>query len=69
VTVALTLREIEVMTWAARGKSCWATAQILGISEHTVDFHRDQAMAKLGVGQITAAVARAVELGLIRVEA
>ena len=53
----LTERELEVLTWAARGKSSTNIAVILRISDRTVNFHIDNAMRKLGVAtRIQAAV-------------
>jgi DNA-binding NarL/FixJ family response regulator len=50
-------REIESLTWAARGKSSDEIAGILGIGKRAVDFHIDNARAKLGVAtRIQAAV-------------
>lgn len=63
--VQVTDRERECLTWTARGKSAWAIGQILGVSEHTVNFHIKQSMEKLGVGNRMQAVVAAVRLGLI----
>jgi DNA-binding response OmpR family regulator len=50
-------REIETLTWAARGKTSAEIAQILGLSKRTVDFHIDNARDKLGVAtRIQAAI-------------
>jgi DNA-binding response OmpR family regulator len=46
--VQLNPREIEILTWAARGKTSAEIAQILGLSKRTVDFHADNARTKLG---------------------
>lgn len=46
--VALSEREIETLTWAARGKTSAEIAQIVGLSKRTVDFHIDNARDKLG---------------------
>jgi len=35
----LTPRESEVLKWCAAGKSNWSIGEILGITEHGVDFH------------------------------
>jgi len=40
-------REVETLTWAARGKTSAEIAQILGLSKRTVDFHIDNARVKL----------------------
>jgi DNA-binding response OmpR family regulator len=41
-------REVETLTWAARGKTSAEIAMILGLSKRTVDFHIDNARIKLG---------------------
>lgn len=53
----LSPREFECLVWAARGKSAWATAKILGISDATVRFHLAQVRAKLGVTTTRQAIA------------
>jgi DNA-binding response OmpR family regulator len=40
--VDLNEREVETLTWAARGKTSAEIAQILGLSKRTVDFHIDK---------------------------
>lgn len=62
---ALTVREREMLLWAARGKSCWDTGVILGLSEHTVRFHLRNAMEKLQTASKIVAVVKAITLGLI----
>lgn len=64
--VALNDREVETLTWAARGKTSAEIAQILGVSKRTVDFHIDNARAKLGASTrveaaIKAATGRLIE--------
>jgi DNA-binding response OmpR family regulator len=63
--VELTDRETEALTWSARGKTSDDIAQILGLSRRTVDFHLDNARAKLGVATRIEAVATAVAANLI----
>lgn len=55
--VSLTQREYDCLQWAARGKSAWATGQILGIKERTAAFHLDNAKKKLGVRSQNQAIA------------
>lgn len=45
----LTMRERECLTWAADGKTSNEIAQLLGISDNTVNFHLNNAMQKLDV--------------------
>ena len=61
----LSPREVETLRWSAVGKTSWEISMILGISERTVNFHLQQAAAKLRVKGRRAACARAVALGLI----
>jgi len=50
-------REVETLTWAARGKTSAEIAQILGLTKRTVDFHIDNARIKLGAAnRIEAAI-------------
>jgi DNA-binding CsgD family transcriptional regulator len=44
----LSQREIACLKWSAEGKTSWETAQILGITERTVNFHNHNAMEKIG---------------------
>lgn len=61
----LTCREIEVLRWAADGKTLNEVADILCLSVETVKFHTRNAAVKLGAANRTAAVARAALLGLL----
>jgi DNA-binding CsgD family transcriptional regulator len=45
----LTERERECLSWAADGKTSNEIAQLLGLSEPTVNFHMNNAMRKLDV--------------------
>jgi DNA-binding CsgD family transcriptional regulator len=56
-THLLTPRELEVLTWAARGKSSWEIGVILGIAKRTADEHIQTATRKLGAATRTEAVA------------
>jgi DNA-binding NarL/FixJ family response regulator len=57
--VDLNEREIEALTWVARGKTSSEIATILGLAKRTVDFHLENARVKLGVGTRTEAVIKA----------
>lgn len=59
----LTDREAAVLRWAADGKTSEQTADILGISERTVNFHINNAAAKLGANNKLSAAVRAAVLG------
>ena len=63
--VQLNDREIETLTWAARGKTSGEIAKILGLTKRTVDFHIDNARTKLGAATRTEAVVKAASGRLI----
>jgi DNA-binding NarL/FixJ family response regulator len=62
---ALTPRELEVLSLLAEGLPNKTVASRLGISEHTVKFHVNAVMSKLGAQSRTEAVVRATRMGLI----
>ena len=62
---ALTRREVEILTWIARGKSNADIAQIVGISPHTVDTYCRRVMSKLDTSSRTTAAVRASQGGLL----
>ncbi len=61
----LTSREVEVLKWTADGKSSNEIADLLCISENTVNFHIKNSVVKLRAANRTAAVVRAAMLGLL----
>ncbi|WP_414501764.1 LuxR C-terminal-related transcriptional regulator [Zymobacter sp. IVIA_5232.4 C2] len=63
--VQLSLREKEILRWSGDGKTLDQIAQILNISASTVNFHMRNAMLKLDAPNKTAAVVRAIFLGLL----
>ena len=63
--VGLREREVETLTWAARGKTFWEIGEILGLSKRTVEFHLDNARRKLGVATRTQALIKAATGHLI----
>src|SRR6202051_4889869 len=63
--IELNDREIEVLTWVARGKTSVEIAQIIGLTKRTIDFHIDNARAKLGAATRTEAVIKATTGRLI----
>jgi len=58
-------REVEVLTWVARGKTSAEIAQIIGLTKRTIDFHIDNARTKLGAATRTEAVIKAASGRLI----
>ena len=52
-------REIEALTWVARGKTSAEIADLIGITRRTVDFHLDNARIKLGAATRTEAAIKA----------
>jgi len=60
-------REIETLTWVARGKTSVEIAQILGLTKRTVDFHLDNARIKLGATTRTQAAIKAAAGRLIEI--
>jgi DNA-binding NarL/FixJ family response regulator len=63
--ILLNDREVEVLTWVARGKTSAEIAQILGLTKRTVDFHTDNARNKLGAATRTEAAIKAASGKLI----
>jgi DNA-binding NarL/FixJ family response regulator len=63
--VDLSERELETLTWAARGKTSAEIARILDLTKRTVDFHIDNARLKLGVATRIQAAIKATSCRLI----
>ena len=61
----LTDRQRECVVWAARGRSDWEIAHILGISHETVIRHLKQARERYGVGKRTLLAVHALFDGTI----
>ena len=64
-TNGLSPRELECLTWAARGKTAEDCGLILGRSPETVRIHLKHAIRKLNAANTTHAVAKAILLELI----
>jgi len=64
--VHLREREVETLTWAARGKTFEEIGTILSLSKRTVEFHLDNARRKLGVATRTQALIKAAAGRLIQ---
>lgn len=63
--IALTPRELEVVSLLREGFTNTEIGRLLGISTHTVKVHVAGIIEKLGVADRTQAVARAFDLGLL----
>src|SRR5712671_423540 len=63
--VELNDREVETLTWVARGRTSAELAHILGLTKRTIDFHIDNARTKLGAATRTQAVIKATTGRLI----
>ncbi len=63
--LSLTIRETDVLTWVARGKTYWEIGQILGIKEDTVKKFMQRIFNLLNVSNNTHAVSKAIINGLI----
>lgn len=61
----LTEREKGCLSWTAEGKTSIEIAEILGLSEHTVNHYLNRAAKKLGSVNRTQAVAKALRRGWI----
>jgi len=64
---ALTPREMDVLRLLAEGLHNREIAERLAINERTVKYHVSAIIAKLEAGNRTAAVMRAIEIGLVSV--
>jgi DNA-binding response OmpR family regulator len=63
--IGLREREVETLTWAARGKTFEEIGTILSLSKRTVEFHLENARRKLGVATRTQALIKAATGNLI----
>ncbi len=61
----LSMRELEILKWAAIGKTSWEISSIFNISERTVNFHLTNIAKKLGVTGRRAACSVAIARGII----
>ncbi|MEK9944831.1 MAG: helix-turn-helix domain-containing protein [Alphaproteobacteria bacterium] len=60
----LSPRETECLEWTAQGKTTWEIAQILCLSDSTVNYYIRNAMKKLAVHTKAHAVSKAAVLGM-----
>jgi LuxR family quorum sensing-dependent transcriptional regulator len=59
-TRALSVREADVVAWAARGKTTWETSQVMALPERTVKWLLSEAQRKLDANNKTSTVAKAL---------
>ena len=64
-TLALTVREIEVLKLIADGARTKGIAAILGVSIKTVEFHKTKLYSKIGANNMVAAVRWAMRTGYV----
>jgi LuxR family quorum-sensing system transcriptional regulator SolR len=58
-------RELEVLRWTADGKTSSEIGEIMNIAERTVNFHVNNAVAKLKAGNKTSAAIKAAMFGFL----
>ena len=63
--VQLSEREKEVLRWTGDGKTADEIAQILNLSNSTINFHLRKAMFKLNAPNKTSAIVKAIYLNLL----
>ncbi len=61
----LSPRELDALRWAAKGKTYWETAAILGVSYASVHTYINSLRLKMNAVNVTHAVARGYELGIL----
>ncbi len=66
VAPSLTPREIDCLSWAAKGKSSWDISVIIGISHNTVNYHMKNALRKFETSSRVVAVVKAIRFGLLK---
>lgn len=66
-TFRLNRKEIDCLTWSARGKTSDEIAVIIDTPKRNVDFHLDNARRKLGALTRVQAVAAAISLKIIKI--
>jgi len=62
----LTVRERDILSWVAYGKTVARIADLLSISEHTVGEHLKHIRHKLGTSNNAHSIVRALQLGQLR---
>lgn len=62
----LSRREMQIVAWAASGKSNSEISMILGISENSIDSYMRRAFSKLKVHDRTSAAVKAISMDIVR---
>ena len=65
--VMLTAKETQALLWCSRGKTSWEIARIQNCSETTINFHFNNIRRKFAVKSRSAALLKAIEVGVITV--
>lgn len=65
-TPKLTKRELEILNLVKDGMTNWKISEKLIISQNTVKFHLTNIMRKLGIRSRAHAIAKAMDMGIIR---
>lgn len=63
--ITMSPREKEILRWTAEGKTASEIAQIMAISDRTVNFHISNVVTKLGASNKTQAAVKAATLGML----
>ncbi|MDD4600962.1 MAG: LuxR C-terminal-related transcriptional regulator [Negativicutes bacterium] len=63
-----TAREMEIMKWAARGKTCAAIAALIGVSQETVKAHIENFRSKVNATNKIEAVVLGIKYGFITID-
>lgn len=64
----LTAKETQTLLWCWKGKTSWEIARIQNCSESTINFHFANIRRKFAVNSRSAALLKAIELGVINVD-
>lgn len=62
----LSKKHIEVLQWAAEGKTNWEIGKIMGMTVHNVDKHMRKVFRDLRVTNRTQAVVKGIRTGIIK---
>lgn len=62
----VTPREKEILLWLSEGKTTDIICEILSVSYHTVETHKQTMMNRFGAANVTSLVAAALRQGIIQ---